>query len=445
MASPGNWVVPGADPANASGGVDSVGAGTPNVTITGTQNNPLINVSNLGGVTQVEGQIGNVNFNGVGITVAGGVPTAGDVTLTAAVQSIAGSGGGITVSQTTPGNYNLAVPSNNVNSLNQGAGINITQPTTGNFTIASVVQNVTGVLNATVTQPTAGTYQVSVPAPVYPVTSVTGTGIATASNVGSVYSIAVPAPVYPVTSVTGTGIASVSQPSTGVFQVQVPAPVYPVTSVTGTGDALVTQTSPGVFNVGVVIPPVSSAVNTLNTVSGIVNLTSTDASLTITPSGQNINLQANLLSVQALATLVTCNGQVNSGGTGQTLAPNTTAYFDVFPNNNILTLCGLRNRISAQINAPYTCSGAVANNTLSYGFVWGDPGTTPGNPANPTTNGVNNLNTSGIIGTAHFPSADIANPGTASQLYMVVINSSASLTYTITEIPNNLTFIFIQQ
>jgi len=39
-----NWLVPGADP-GGGGGVQSVGAGTPNVTITGTSTNPLINVS----------------------------------------------------------------------------------------------------------------------------------------------------------------------------------------------------------------------------------------------------------------------------------------------------------------------------------------------------------------------------------------------------------------
>jgi hypothetical protein len=106
-----NWVVPGANPSNTPGGVESVGAGTPNVTITGTAINPLVNVTNLGGVTQVEGQTGNINLNGVGMTIVGGTPVAGDVTFTAAVQSIASANGSITVTQPTAGNFNLAVAS----------------------------------------------------------------------------------------------------------------------------------------------------------------------------------------------------------------------------------------------------------------------------------------------------------------------------------------------
>lgn len=104
-----SWVVPGANPNNVPGGVESVGAGTSNVTITGTPINPLINVTNVGGVTQVEGQVGNINLNGVGMTITGGSPVAGDITFTAAVQSIASANNTVLVTQPTAGNYNLAV------------------------------------------------------------------------------------------------------------------------------------------------------------------------------------------------------------------------------------------------------------------------------------------------------------------------------------------------
>jgi hypothetical protein len=40
-----NWLVPGAEPGGGGGGVQSVTAGTPNVTITGTVANPIVNVS----------------------------------------------------------------------------------------------------------------------------------------------------------------------------------------------------------------------------------------------------------------------------------------------------------------------------------------------------------------------------------------------------------------
>lgn len=107
MSQP-NWIVPSANPNNTPSGVESVGAGTPNVTITGTPINPLVNVSNSGGVTQVEGQIGNINLNGVGMTIVGGTPTAGDVTLTAAVQNVTGTG--IAAVTNTAGVFNVSVP-----------------------------------------------------------------------------------------------------------------------------------------------------------------------------------------------------------------------------------------------------------------------------------------------------------------------------------------------
>jgi hypothetical protein len=76
-----NYVVPGANP-NTSNDIDSIGAATPNVTITGTGINPLIGVTQ-GGVLSVENVTGNVNLNGVGIVIT----TAGsDVTLTAPVK-----------------------------------------------------------------------------------------------------------------------------------------------------------------------------------------------------------------------------------------------------------------------------------------------------------------------------------------------------------------------
>jgi len=135
MSQP-NWIVPSANPNNTPSGVESVGAGTPNVTITGTPINPLVNVSNSGGVTQVEGQIGNINLNGVGMTIVGGTPTAGDVTLTAAVQNVTGTG--IAAVTNTAGVFNVSVP-------------------------APTVTNITGSGIATVTS-AAGVFNVSVPA-----------------------------------------------------------------------------------------------------------------------------------------------------------------------------------------------------------------------------------------------------------------------------------------
>ena len=132
-----NYIVPGANPINQVGGIDSITAATPNVVIGGTTTNKTIGVTTTTGVTTIEGQNGNVNLNGIGITIAGATPIAGDVTFTAAVQNVTGSGNA-TVTQPTPGTFNVAVP----------------LPT---------VTNVTGTNAATVTQSSPGVFNVSVP------------------------------------------------------------------------------------------------------------------------------------------------------------------------------------------------------------------------------------------------------------------------------------------
>jgi hypothetical protein len=102
-----NWIVPGANPNNVPSGVESVGAGTANVTITGTPSNPVVNSTANNGVVTVEGVAGVINLNGVGMTIAGATPTPQDVTFTAAVQNVT-AGTGITVTNPTPGTFQVA-------------------------------------------------------------------------------------------------------------------------------------------------------------------------------------------------------------------------------------------------------------------------------------------------------------------------------------------------
>jgi hypothetical protein len=230
-----NYIVPGANPINQIGGIDSITAATPNVIISGTPTNKTIGVTTTTGVTTIEGQNGNVNLNGVGMTIAGSYPIAGDITFTAAVQTITSANASVTVTQPTPGNFDLAVP------------------------VASVT-NVTGVLAATVTQPTPGTFQVSVPNAT--VTNVTGTGAAAITQ-PSPGSFNVNVPIVTQTIVTGTNGAVVTQPTPGTYNVNVANPT--VTALTGTGAATVSQTTPGVFNVNVpssTLSPLNSYVMT---------------------------------------------------------------------------------------------------------------------------------------------------------------------------------------
>jgi hypothetical protein len=110
MSAPGdNWIVPGANPNNQPGGVDSVLPGT-NISITGTPQNPVVNSTAATGVLTVEGQSGNINLNGVGMTITGGSPVAGDITFTPAVQNVTGTGQAI-VTQPTAGTFNVDVSS----------------------------------------------------------------------------------------------------------------------------------------------------------------------------------------------------------------------------------------------------------------------------------------------------------------------------------------------
>lgn len=298
MSCSDNYIVPGANPMNQAGGVESVGAGTPNVTITGTPIHPLVNVTNVGGVTQVEGQIGNVNFNGIGITVAGGVPVLGDVTLTAAVQNITGSNAAI-ITQPTPGTFNVNVPSALVNNITEGAGINITNPSAGVFNIASIVQNVTAGGGVAVTNPTPGTYQVA-----------------------SV-----------VQNVTGGAGVSVTNPTPGTYQIN-PA----VQNITGSGNALVSQSTPGTFNVNV--PFVNVGVTSIKSVSdvagisGAVNFQAIGPNLTITTSGAPPSTM--LFAVDSVT-------RINPGGAA-----------------DIVTLASSDNSVAITAGSPGTINFAVA-------------------------------------------------------------------------------------
>jgi hypothetical protein len=128
-----NWLVPSANPNNVPGGVESIIAGTPNVTIGGTSTVPSISVTSSGGVTELEGLTGNINLSGVGITIAGGSPEPGDITLTAAVQNVTGIGGA-TVTQPTPGTFQVNVPTALLPPLNNYITMN-GQVGSGSFTL----------------------------------------------------------------------------------------------------------------------------------------------------------------------------------------------------------------------------------------------------------------------------------------------------------------------
>jgi hypothetical protein len=276
-----NYVVPGANPANVLGGVESVGAGTSNVTITGTSNHPLVNVTNIGGVTQVEGQIGNVNLNGIGMTIQGGFPVLGDVTFTTAVQNITGSNAATVTN--VGGTYNINVPSALVNNVIQGPGITVTQPTSGVYQVASVVST--------------------------PVASING--------------------LSGIVNITADGISQIQMnPGTNTINIATQglsylSPGLNVGGVTlGSSNSTINITSAGSGNIDFAVPPNVSAINPGNNI-GFVSLQSTDNSVTITnPSPGNINLAVPPVNV-GVTSINSNTGAINLVGIGATTVDNT--------------------------------------------------------------------------------------------------------------------------
>lgn len=306
-----NYLVPGASPCGSGGGgVQSVGAGTPNVTITGTPSDPLVNVTNLGGVTQVEGQIGNVNLNGVGITIVGASPVAGDVTFTADVRNITGSGG-VTVTQPTAGTFNVAALAPTVTNITAGGGIAVTQPTAGTFNISAQVQDVVGVGNVTVL-PVANVYAVSVPFPT--VTNITGSGEVTVTQpTPGTFNVNVPGTT--VSNITGTGVVTVTNPTPGTYNVGVATTQLGVLTVGGGSGITVggTAQNPTVGLTPVVVPPNTLAWDTANT------------NLSISPNGSAVHLTFPVTTYNSPAPQVVQSGtitQVNFFGSTQVMMPS---------------------------------------------------------------------------------------------------------------------------
>jgi len=375
MSFPGdNYPVPGANPCGGGGGgVQSVGAGTPNVTISGTATNPLVNVTNVGGVTQLEGQIGNINLNGIGLTVQGGFPALGDVTLTTDVQDITGSGSAVVTN--VGGTYNIAVPSALVNNVTQGAGITVTQPSAGVYQVASVVQNVTGTGGAVVTQPTPGTFQVN--APLVSVNGLTGLVNITADGISQIemnpgtnniniatQGLSYLSPGLNVDGVTLTSVnnsLSITSAGTGSIDFAVAPINVGVTSINtntgainlvGTGATIVDNTNPSTITIvtsavtyispgtntnGVTLTSTDSTVNITNPSAGIINL-AVPPPAPIPPIGSpNINVTGNTVSLAYDTTTPTSLSVMGLASPNQLIIPGgTVGQFRITPGQALI-------------------------------------------------------------------------------------------------------------
>jgi hypothetical protein len=329
MSCPGdNYIVPGANPCAGGGGGGVAGvsllnnqSGVVNIvpsngTIVVTQGGGQIGLEAvLGGnvVTTLNGIIDDVNITGTGLTVT---PNLGTKTInlsvpSATVTNITGSGVATVSNVGTVFNVSVPTPPSATVTNVTGSGIATVTPTGTVFDVsvpAPSITSVTGSGYATVT-PSGTVFDVNVPLPT--VTAVTGTGVANVTNVGTTFNVDVP--VASVLSIVGTGIANVTS-NLGAFTVDVPAPVYPVESVnTLTGaltissaDNSITITSTGTDIDLSVVGGGGGGVPSLNGLSGVpLSLVSADSSVTITPGTNEINLSV----LDAITGVVSLNGE----------------------------------------------------------------------------------------------------------------------------------------
>jgi hypothetical protein len=341
-----NYIVPGANPANQAGGVESVGAGTPNVTITGTAINPLVNVTNVGGVTQVEGQIGNINLNGVGMTIQGGFPVLGDVTFTTAVQNITGSNAATVTN--VGGTYNINVPSALVTNVTAGAGITVTQPTAGVYQVASVVPTPVATINGINGPTTLTCFDGSIniannlalkdinitanfPQNVIAINPGNNSGYVSFQSTDNSVTITNPSPgninlaVPPV----NIGVASINSNTGAINLVGAGATTVSTIGVSTIqiATSAVTYISPGTNTNGVTLASADSTVNITNPSTGIINLAVVPV-VPIPPTGSpNINVTSNVISLAYDATTAGKFSVQGPAGIGYTIAAGTTANF----------------------------------------------------------------------------------------------------------------------
>jgi len=117
----------------------------------------------------------------------------------------------------------------------------------------------------------------------------------------------------PVLNVAGTGIVSVTS-AAGTYTV-----ASTPTSISGSGIATVTTSAPQVFNVDVPV-----GVSSLNSVNGIVNMTSTNASITITP-----DTVAKTIDLAAVFPIIPVTSVTGSGAATVTQPTPTVFNVDV--------------------------------------------------------------------------------------------------------------------
>lgn len=280
-----------------------------------------------GGVQSVNGEGGVITLNGSGattITNAGPAITI-DTILPAIVNTINTTATGpVTITGTgastvnTVGNVvtvNTTLPSivNTINTTGVGA---VTIAGDGNTTVSTVGSTITvssgpfvnsinsqtgnlsieGDVTGSATVQTFGS-TISILVPNATVSNITGSGVATVTNAGSIFNVSVPAPpTATVTNITGTGLANVSSVA-GVFNVDVPvieSGVLTLNDLIGNvnivGGSGITVTNDPIANTITLDNTKSPDVVELNGLSGSLNIISSDGSLLVTAAGSDIDI-----------------------------------------------------------------------------------------------------------------------------------------------------------
>ena len=379
MSCPGdNYVVPGANPCAGGGG------GVAGVTSLNTQTGAVNIVPSNGTiiVTQGAGQVGleavlggnivttlnaciddvditsvdssvTITTNTVAKTIDLSVPAVAGTSVNGAVGAVSILGDGSTSVQTAGQIITISTPAS-VESLNgQFGNLTIEGDVTGSATVQTfgsvmsivvpnaTVTNILGSGTVTVTEPFPTVFNISGASP--PVTNITGSGsVIVTEPTPTVFDINVPAPVYPVTSIIGAGIANVTSVGTD-FTVDVPDGVTSIKTLLGvvdlsSSDGSITIVENGLTNTIDFTNSKSPDVTELNGLSGSLNIISSDLSLLITPAGTDIDITvvgippvAGVTSVNLLTGIlnITGSGGISVASSGQDIdltVPEVPAY-----------------------------------------------------------------------------------------------------------------------
>jgi len=461
MACPGeNWIVPGANPCanagNSIAGVTSLNGEIGSLDIVAGDSSMIVTSgagqvtlkANIGGnvVNTLNYMIGDLVIQSANnsITVVEDILTK-KIDLTANFPStvttfntingpvtLAPADGSITVTNNVPGKTvalkaNFPAILSTVTSVNTIKGDMTLTSTDGSLTLTG--NTLTKNINFKANFPTP---------PVIPSTLTslnTLKGIATLTSLNSTVNIST-------NTITNSIDLSIPPLDVGVTGITIATGVPVVTGLVefqGLGATTVGYFGPNIIRVETL------AVEALNpgNVTGTVNLISSDSTVIIENSGDNIDFKVPGYVESAFTSWGGMGGQINSFGSPATIPAGGTCYLLANTTGLFYTYLNEKTYMVTSVNIPYTCANFLTANTLQYGFVNGLPSALPGFPIDAQkNNGMSPNSYTGIISQVFTNALDIRNPAAGTVMYLAVRNVSA-YTIVLNEIPAVIIYNFI--